>query len=131
MAAKVGPQRLLPKIIDFNAEAHPTKLYAIFPKSEVLSDGFYDYTYKQFADSINHISWWLDESLGRSEFSDTFAYIGPKDIRYSILAVAAIKTGRKVRIISAKFRSLLIIKLDRSCFHRHSALYKASFLFSM
>ncbi|KAE9369012.1 acetyl-CoA synthetase-like protein [Stipitochalara longipes BDJ] len=112
MAAREGPQRLLPKIIDFNAEAHPTKLYAIFPKSELLSDGFYEFTYKQFADSINHISWWLDESLGKSQSFDTIAYIGPKDIRYSILAVAAIKTHRKVLFPSPfsstkGFRSLL------------------------
>jgi len=103
MVLKDGPQRLLPKIIDFNAEAHPAKLYAIFPKSEMLSDGLYEFTYKQFADSINHISWWLDESLGRNQSSDTVAYIGPKDIRYSILAVAAIKTGRKVSFMAAKF----------------------------
>jgi hypothetical protein len=101
---KDGPQRLLPKFIDFNAEAHPTKLYGIFPKSELLSDGLYAFTYKQFADSVNHISWWLDDSLGKSLSSDTFAYIGPKDIRYSILAVTAIKTGRKVRIVAPKSR---------------------------
>ncbi|KAH8797271.1 hypothetical protein F5884DRAFT_687960 [Xylogone sp. PMI_703] len=94
MLAQEGPRRLLPKAIDFNADTHPTKLYAIFPKSELLSDGFYEFTYKQFADSINHVSWWLDKSLSKSP-SETFAYIGPKDIRYSILAVAAIKTGRK------------------------------------
>jgi acyl-coenzyme A synthetase/AMP-(fatty) acid ligase len=104
MVLKDGPQRLLPKIIDFNAETHPTKLYAIFPKSELLSDGLYEFTYKQFADSINQISWWLDESIGKSQSFDTIAYIGPKDIRYSILAVAAIKTGRKVRIVALKFR---------------------------
>jgi acyl-coenzyme A synthetase/AMP-(fatty) acid ligase len=103
-AVKEGPQRLLPKIVDFNAEAHPTKLYAIFPKFESLSTGLYEFTYKQFADSINYISWWLDESLGKSQSCDTIAYIGPKDIRYSILAVAAIKTGRKVRIVHTKFR---------------------------
>jgi acyl-coenzyme A synthetase/AMP-(fatty) acid ligase len=104
MVLKGGLQRLLPKIIDFNAEAHPTKLYAIFPRSELLSEGLYELTYKQFADSINHISWWLDESLGKSQSSNTIAYIGPKDIRYSILAVAAIKTGRKVRIMTPKFK---------------------------
>jgi acyl-coenzyme A synthetase/AMP-(fatty) acid ligase len=104
MAARDGPQRLLPQIIDFNAEAHPTKLYAIIPQSELLSDGLYEFTYKQFADSINHISRWLDELLGKSQSFDTIAYIGPKDVRYSILAVAAIKTGRKVSIVPAKFR---------------------------
>jgi hypothetical protein len=92
----LGPQRLLPRIIEFNAIAHPTKLYAVFPKSESFEDGLQELTYKDLANSINRISWWLDEKLGKSGSFDTFAYIGLKDIRYSLLAVAAIKSGRRV-----------------------------------
>ena len=55
------------------------------------------YTYKELADAINHVARYLDENLTESVDFGTFAYIGSKDIRYSILAVAALKTGRKVR----------------------------------
>ena len=93
---QAGPQRLLPRIIDFNAECHPTKLYALFPKSDSFTDGYCEFTYKQFAESINCVSRWLDDMLRKGQEFETFAYIGSKDVRYSILAVAAIKTGRKV-----------------------------------
>src|SRR5271170_6641399 len=91
--ARPSPKRLLPNIVDFNAISLPTRVYALIPRSVSLSDGLQALTYKDFANAINRVSWWLDGVLGESLAFDTFAYIGPKDIRYSVLAVAAIKTG--------------------------------------
>ena len=60
--------------------------------------GFKDITYAQPANAINHASWWLDSALGKSHGSfEPFAYFGPKDLMYPILAVAAARVGRQVR----------------------------------
>lgn len=84
-------------MIDYYAAEAPEKVYACVPKSEDLSAGLLDVTYKQFANAINHAAWWLCAELGTCKESfDTFAYAGPKDLRYPILAVAAAKVGRRV-----------------------------------
>ena len=89
--------RLIPPMIDHYAAEAPDKIYASIPKTEDLSEGFRDITYRQFGNAIDHASWWLDRELGQCKGSfDTFAYIGPKDLRYPILAVAAAKVGRRV-----------------------------------
>ncbi|KAK3172369.1 hypothetical protein OEA41_005690 [Lepraria neglecta] len=94
--------RLITSTIDYYAAEAPDKIYASVPRSEDLSDGFFDVSYKQFADAINHASWWLDSMLGKCNGSfDTFAYAGPKDLRYPVLAVAATKVGRKILLPSS------------------------------
>ncbi|KAF2456189.1 hypothetical protein BDY21DRAFT_288244 [Lineolata rhizophorae] len=91
---KPCPKRLIPTIIDHNAAVYPTKVYATFARSGSVSDGVQDFTYSELANAINRVAWWLDDVLGRGPNSKTFAYIGLKDIRYSILAVASTKTDR-------------------------------------
>ena len=89
--------RLITSTIDHHAAETPDRTYASIPRSKHLSEGFVDVTYKQLANAIDHASWWLDSKLGRCIGSfDTFAYSGPKDLRYPILAVAAAKVGRRV-----------------------------------
>lgn len=92
-------KRLIVSLIDQCAADEPEKLYASVPRNEEdLSQGFKDITYAQLANAINHASWWLDSALGKSNGSfEPFAYVGPKDLMYSILAVAAAKVGRRVR----------------------------------
>lgn len=93
--------RLIVSMIDHWAAVDPDKVYASVPTSEDLAEGFLDVTYKQLATAINHASSWLDEELGICEKGsfNTFAYAGPKDLRYPILAVAAVKVGRKVSVV--------------------------------
>jgi len=116
----IGPRRLLPKIIDVNAAVYPTKLYSIFPKSNSIADGLVNYDYKQLANAINHVARYLDDNLPESLEFDTFAYIGSKDIRYSILAMAALKTRRKVcksgNLLSAPHSE--VDNYKRFCFRR-------------
>ena len=89
--------RFITSTIDHHAAEAPDKIYASTPKSEDLSAGLITVTHKRFANDINHASWWLDSTLGKCNGSfDTFAYAGPKDLRYPILAVAATKVGRRV-----------------------------------
>ncbi len=90
-------RRLVPVIIDEAARDTPDRTYAAIPRSSDLSEGFQDITYKRFANAINRVSFWLDSQFGKSDAPETFAYAGPKDLRYTILTVAAIKTGCEVR----------------------------------
>jgi len=102
-------ERLIASVIDYYANKEPGRVWASVPRSEDLSKGFKDITYKQFANAINHASWWLEYSLGKSKGNfEIFAYAGPKDLRFPILAVAAVKVGRQVSQIdwtsSVQFR---------------------------
>lgn len=90
-------QRLLARVIDDHATKQPDRAWAAVPRSSDLSQGFVDITFKQFANAINRAAFWLEGRLGASDGSfAAFAYAGDKDLRYSIMAVAAVKVGRKV-----------------------------------
>ena len=90
-------KRLLAVCIDHCAEKNPNRVWASIPRSERLVDGYKDITYRQFADAIDRASWWLESVLGKGVGNfETFAYSGPKDLRYPVLAMAAIKVGKQV-----------------------------------
>ena len=91
-------KRLIASLIDSHAINDPGRAWASVPQDDNdLSKGFVDLTYKQLANAINHASWWLEKSLDPAMASfETIAFAGPKDLRYPIIAVAAVKTGRKV-----------------------------------
>lgn len=90
-------RRLLPQVVDFYARTDPAKVYASIPKSSAkLSNGFNDITMAKLAAVVNRLSWWMDDDLGYGDL-DTVAYIGPTDIRYAAMFLAAVKCGYKVR----------------------------------
>ena len=91
-------KRLIPTIIDNHAKYHPDKIYAHIPEDpEILSKGFQKVTYAMLANAINKAARWLEDQLGPSDGTfETAAYVGPKDLVYPILVVAAMKCGRKV-----------------------------------
>lgn len=45
---------------------------------------------------VNRLSWWMNDNLGQGNLG-TVAYIGPADIRYAAMFLAAVKCGYKVR----------------------------------
>ena len=90
--------RLLPITIDDIAENKPEKLFGCIPRTSDPRDGFVDVTFADFARAVDRAAWWLEESLGKSTTFETLAYLGPSDIRYFILAVAASKVGYKVSL---------------------------------
>ncbi|KAI9871438.1 MAG: hypothetical protein M1830_002911 [Pleopsidium flavum] len=73
-------RRLIPVIIDEVTRDSPDKIYAAI--LGLLS--------------LGRVSFWLDSQFGKIGTSETFAYAGPKDLRYTILIVAAIKSGHTV-----------------------------------
>lgn len=96
-SAKVG-ERLIGSLIDEYAATDPTRVWASIPiDNDELSRGFQDISYRQFSNAINHAAWWLKEQLEAKDMPvETIAYAGPKDLRYAIIAVAALKLEKKV-----------------------------------
>lgn len=99
MASLPRGQRLVTTIVDDYAGSQPDRVYAVVPvDQEDLSRGYKDITYKRFARAVDAASHWLDDTLGKSNGTfETFIYLGARDLRYVIMALAAAKTGRVVR----------------------------------
>lgn len=95
----VEPQfgsRLLPQVVDELARSKPERIYATFPLSSDLSQGFRHVTMREVARAVNRFAYWLEESLGRSKSFETIAYMGVPDLRYAIVFLAAVKCGYRV-----------------------------------
>ncbi|KAL0262336.1 hypothetical protein SLS55_003782 [Diplodia seriata] len=118
-------RRLIATTIDEIARASPDRTYASIPKSGTdLTLGFRDITYAELAAAVDRTAYWLDEHLppssrsasssvaslpsadsknsnedGSTEEKDarqTFTYFGPRDLRYILFLVAAMKTDRRM-----------------------------------
>lgn len=74
-------------------------------------------TYGEFSSAIDFVARILTKSLGKESCFDTLAYLGPTDLRYSIVVVAAIKAGYKVCAPIIPRRTF--ITFCRSFYHRH------------
>ena len=99
--------------IDKRAQEEPNSCWVSVPiDEENLSKGYQDITYRQFANAVNHAAIWLKKELpASSEPFQSFAYSGPRDLRYPILAVAAGKLGKVVGYISFLFRPIYRFRL--------------------
>lgn len=90
-------QRLVPHLIDDIAHNDPFRTFCSLAKSSDISDGFQDVSYGVFANAINRLAGWIEENLGKTSTFETVSYIGPSDLRYILLTIAAQKTGYKAR----------------------------------
>jgi acyl-CoA synthetase (AMP-forming)/AMP-acid ligase II len=62
-----------------------------------ITRGFRDLSYDALNNAANHVAQWLRQHLPQTaESFQCFAYAGPKDLRYPILAVAAAKLQKVV-----------------------------------
>lgn len=100
-------RRLFPQVVDHLALTEPNRIFASIPKSPTeLSTGFQDVTMARLAMMVNSLAKWLEDRIGTNipttEFR-TIAYAGPSDIRYTIIFLAIIKIGAKVRVYKALF----------------------------
>ncbi|PVI02245.1 acetyl-CoA synthetase-like protein [Periconia macrospinosa] len=85
---------LLPHIIDNLATFGPNAPFAMYPNSPLTySDGYRTVTYKELANAVNGLAWWLDANLGPSTTFEVLAYVGPNDVRYFAFMLAAVKAG--------------------------------------
>ena len=101
--------RLIPSLIDIRAQEDPQRPVWSIPCSSNLADGFRDINYGQIAQAINRTAWWVDENVGRSTTFETLAYMGPPDLRYAILTVAAQKTGHTVSCRSNVYKGTMCL----------------------
>jgi acyl-CoA synthetase (AMP-forming)/AMP-acid ligase II len=90
------PQTLL-HVLDSRAQSGPDRVWAKFPVSPNSYDqGFRAATYGQIRNAVDRMAWKLAETIGMSTRFDTLAYLGPGDLRYHIVLLAAAKAGYKV-----------------------------------
>jgi acyl-CoA synthetase (AMP-forming)/AMP-acid ligase II len=102
-------RRLVPSVVDSLSHDEPDfPVYSIPCKGQV-QNGYIDVSARQLARAVDRTAWWLQGLIGRSEAFETVSYLGPQDIRYCIVLLAAAKTGRKVRPVPScqKMASLL------------------------
>jgi hypothetical protein len=95
-------RRLPVTVIDNLAQSEPNRIcFSISQNDEDISQGFRDITCKQYANAINHAARWLDMSVNNSKGApfEVIGYEGPNDLRYAILAVAAVKVEKQVRSV--------------------------------
>jgi len=86
---------LVPHIVDYLAETEPDGLFAEYPISATSYDeGYRSITYGAFANAINGLAHWIRHTLGPPRVeNEVLAYIGPNDLRYPALVLAAVKAG--------------------------------------
>ncbi|KAK2603822.1 hypothetical protein QQS21_004024 [Conoideocrella luteorostrata] len=96
--------RLLVAVIDQFAASEPEHPYIFQAKSNRPEDGWEPVTFKQFANAIDCVAHIITETVKNSS-SDKFptlAYVGPSDVRYGILAFAAVKAGCQALFVSPR-----------------------------
>ena len=115
-------QRLIPHLIDENAHNNASRTFCSLAKSSNIPDGFQDISYGAFANAINRLAWWIEGNLGKTSTFETLSYIGPPDLRYIVLTIAAQKTGYKAR----RDYTICIhaLTFSRLCFYPHETVSK-------
>lgn len=101
VGANLAPgRRLLLHILEHTAQTDPERVYASIPLTDHPKDGYRDVTFLDLSRAVNQATSWLETKFGRSSTFETLAYIGPPDIRYFILVLAASHIGYKVNYTS-------------------------------
>ncbi|TAQ84281.1 hypothetical protein B7494_g7399 [Chlorociboria aeruginascens] len=85
-------QRLPPVLLDEVAAQDPERVLYSIAKTHDMEDGFQDLNYRTIANAVNRCAHWLKQTLGTGK-SRVFCYLGPLDLRYLILVMAAPKAG--------------------------------------
>ena len=90
-------EELVPRIVDHYAAVQPDHVYAEYPNSpDSYQEGYHKITYRDLANVVNGLAWWLTESLGPGQNCEPLAYIGTNTLIYPAIALAAIKAGYSV-----------------------------------
>lgn len=90
-------ERLLNNVIDERARSGWSIPYASIPRNGKTEEGYEDISFSRFANAIDRCAHWLRSEVGTSTTYEPLAYMGPLDLRYQILAMAATKAGFCVR----------------------------------
>lgn len=89
---------LIPNVVDQLARERPDAMYGEW----VTDSSVVAITYVQLSNIVNALSRWLLDQLGSpghyGKRPEMLAHIGPNDVRYSALVLAAARTGHVVRM---------------------------------
>ncbi|KAI0188770.1 putative NRPS-like enzyme [Xylaria flabelliformis] len=89
----------LPQLVNQLAREKPQSVYGTWPVDPTsYSAGVRTITYRQLEDIINSLAWFLTDQLSDSRPGQILAYIGPNDVRFTALLLAAVKTGNGASI---------------------------------
>ncbi|KAJ8067330.1 hypothetical protein OCU04_004683 [Sclerotinia nivalis] len=80
----------------------PHRVCISIPLTSEPRDGFEDITFCQLDKAIDVASVWVEKQIGIGKDYESIAYIGPHDLRYIVLMIAAIKTGHKLFVPSPR-----------------------------
>lgn len=95
------PNELLPNILFKLAAQYPDLTYSEYPRSKDVADGYMKITYKEVANAVHAVAWWIEENVGKpavDDGSETLVYMGPSDLRYTVLVLGSVLVGYKVRL---------------------------------
>lgn len=94
-------RRLLPTLIDEVSSQDPDRECFQIPRSSEPSDGWRVLSWKDVANAVNRCAHRIVEVCGTPEKDSfpTIAYLGPNDVRYIVLMIAAVKAGYAVSIL--------------------------------
>lgn len=95
-------KRLIPSLVDELADSNPTRVFAMVPRSSHFGDGLIDVTISTFAKAVDRAAFWIESLVGKSDDSSVIAYLGPNDLRYMIIAIAARKVGYQTLLSSPR-----------------------------
>ncbi|KIW90834.1 uncharacterized protein Z519_08617 [Cladophialophora bantiana CBS 173.52] len=110
-----GKLKLLPAYLDESAKKDPNRVIAAIANGDEVSLGFRDITVRQFADAVDRAAWYIHREIGPTNTFETLTYVGPNDLCYPIIAVAAGKVGYKIFYTST-----------RNSFEAHKSLLQAT-----
>ena len=88
--------QLLVHTIEDKARWFPDNMYMRYAPRDWVQNGYQTITWKQYANAIDKVAFWLSEQLGKATDRDTVAYSGPNDPRYAVLLPAVMKNELKV-----------------------------------
>ncbi|KAL8678453.1 MAG: hypothetical protein Q9186_005191 [Xanthomendoza sp. 1 TL-2023] len=97
-------RRLLPSILDEDAQLIPERIFAAIPNSADVRDGFQNVVVARIATAVNYLAYQLQSAYGVSlaQEHETLTYIGVPDLRYNLIFYAAVKCGYKVLLPSPR-----------------------------
>ncbi|KAI0904542.1 acetyl-CoA synthetase-like protein [Ustulina deusta] len=103
VASRLWREFTLPQIVDKVAHEEPDYLYGSWPvEQNSYLAGVRNITYAQLANIVNGLAWWLVEQLGPDKQREVLAYVGPNDVRFTALVLAAMKTGHRLFLTSPR-----------------------------
>ncbi|CAG7922423.1 unnamed protein product [Penicillium olsonii] len=95
-------RRLLPVVVDEAARDEPERVLFYTPRDNQPSQGYQFVTARTFANSVNRVCWWFESQVAIQNEIKTIGYMGPNDLRYFLMMIAAAKTGYRLLLSSPR-----------------------------